>query len=369
MRFFCQKSEFFQALSIVQKAINTHNTLPVLGNILLKTEGQKVYLSATNLEIAISTSFSATVKNEGAITVPARLIVNSVSFLKEGEIEVFLEDGESIGIFANGSKTKMKGISAEDFPPLPKVQKEFTVEIEESLLKRSIERTVFCCSASSIRPVLSGALFWVTGKEMRLVATDSYRLGEQKITLSESLPEFKCIIPARTLQELSRILSSEKGDKKRKVNIIASKNQIVFQSQDTEISSRLIEGNFPDYERIIPKERKSIAVLAIENIILGIKRVGIFAKENNNNIRLSLTEKSVVITTDDTEIGNDISEIPAEISGPPIEVALNAQYLLDILQNISDDTLELSLTEKLSPLTIQPKSDMKYVHIIMPLKI
>jgi DNA polymerase III subunit beta len=367
MRLFCEKQVFFQALSLVQKAINSQNTLPILGNILLKAEGQNLFLSATNLEIAISTKISASVKNEGSITIPARLIVNYVSFLKEGEIEIFVESGETICLSSKGSKTRIKGLPSSDFPEFPKVEKEFSFTFSAKEFQNSIEKVVFSCANTSTRPILSGALFWVKQKEACLVATDSYRLSEQKIPFSsEEEKEVRVIIPARTLQELSRILGVYPEEK---VEIIISKNQIFFKVKNTEITSRLIEGNFPDYEQIIPKEKRISVKIQKEEFILGIKRVGIFAKENNNNIRISVNEERLLITTDATEIGSDECEIGVEGVGTPEEVSLNAQYVLDLLQSINEKEIFFSINEKLSPVLFKSKTEDGYVHIIMPLKV
>ena len=369
MRLFCEKQSFFQALSLVQKAINSQNTLPILGNILLKAEGQSLFLSATNLEIAISTKISATIKNEGSITIPARLIVNYVSFLKDGELDIFVESGETMCISSKGSKTKIKGLPSSDFPEFPKVEKEFIFTFSTKEFQKSNERVVFSCANTSIRPILSGALFWVKGKEACLVATDSYRLGEQKIHLSSKEErEVKVIIPSRTLQELSRILGVYPEEK---VEVIVSKNQILFIVKNTEISSRLIEGNFPDYEQIIPKEKRIMVEVQTDEFILGIKRVGIFAKENNNNIRIFVNDEKISITTDATEIGSDECEIPVKGSGgqEQEEVSLNAQYVLDILQSIEEKEILFLVNERLSPVLFKPKTGDEYVHIIMPLKV
>ncbi|MBI5414669.1 DNA polymerase III subunit beta [Candidatus Peregrinibacteria bacterium] len=369
MKLTCQQKDFFEALTLVQKAINPQNTLPILGNVLLKAEGQKLYLSATNLEIAITTSISADIKNEGKITIPAKILVSYVGYLKEGEIKLVLEDGETIFIQAVGSKTKLKGISPEEFPVIPVVEKEEYFSVSSEALKKSIEEVVFCCAGTTTRPVLSGVYFWGKDTTLHLVATDSYRLGEKKITLSgkNSIKDLKNIIPSRTMQELVRILGSSK---EKEVEVISSKNQILFQIGTTKLISRLIEGKFPEYTQIIPSSYKIKAKISRDELILGIKRVGLFARENNNNIKVSFKKTgSVELTTDATEIGSEESEIAAEVSGENTEVALNGQYLLDVLQSIDTKTVYIQTEEKLSPVVIKPEKEEDYVHVIMPLKI
>ncbi len=365
MRFICEKKDLSEAVSLVQKAINSQNTLPVLANILLKTEGQKLYLSATNLEIAISTSLSAQVQNEGAVTLPARLFSNYISLLKDGEVEIGLDNGDSVTIKSSDSQTKVKGISADEFPELPVVQEEFSFTLPAEVLKEGIEQTVFSCSASSTRPVLSGVLLWVKGSELRLVGTDSYRLGEKKIALPAEMEEGKYIVPARTFQELSRILGKEK-----EVKVILSKNQILFQTEHSEISSRLIEGNFPDYERIIPATEQATSTVSRPDFILAVKRAGIFAREiDNNNVRISIEKEHISIATEETEIGSGTTNVDASVEGEGTLMALNAQYLLDALQVVSTENVILKTGNTLAPVKISAENDDSFVHIIMPLKV
>jgi len=367
MKFVCEKKDLSEAVSLVQKAINSQNTLPVLANILLKTEEGKLYLSATNLEIAISTSLSASVESEGAITLPARLFSNYISLLKDGEVEISLENGESVSIKSSDSQTKVKGISAEEFPEIPVVQEESSFTLPAGILKEGIEQTVFSCSASSTRPVLSGVLLWTKGAELRLVGTDSYRLGEKKITLPEEMDDQKYIVPARTFQELSRILGKEHDTP---VKVILSKNQILFQTEHSEISSRLIEGNFPDYERIIPATEQGTSFLSRADLILAVRRAGIFAREiDNNNVRVGIEKEYISISTEETEIGSGATNVNATVEGEGTMMALNAQYLLDALQVIGTENVVIKTGNSLAPVKISADKDDSFVHIIMPLKV
>lgn len=365
MRFSCEKSELQTALSIVQKAINAQNTLQVLGNIHIEAKNQKIHLSATNLEIAISTTIEGNISNEGAITLPSRLFVNYISLLKEGEVELELKNGDTVQITSRDSETKIKGISASEFPELPTFTADFEFTLSSEILKQSIERVVFACSASSARPVLSGVLFWGKEKELRLVGTDSYRLGEQIVGLENEVSEEKYIIPARTLQELSRIIQKDET-----VEIKVSKNQILFSSGTVTISSRLIEGNFPDYQRIIPQTHTGSFTLSRSDLIMAVKRVGIFAKEmDNNTIRISISEDSLNITTDETEIGSGNTNISGSLEGDSAEIALNALYLLDVLQVLHIENVVIVTGDSLAPVKVMPENEEGFTHILMPLKV
>lgn len=365
MRFSCEKSDLQSALSIVQKAINAQNTLQVLGNIYIEAKNQKIHLSATNLEIAISTTIEGNIQNEGAITLPSRLFVSYITLLKNGEIEVELKNGDTVQITSRDSETKIKGISASEFPELPTFTPDFEFTLPAETLKQSIERVVFACSASSARPVLSGVLFWGKEKELRLVGTDSYRLGEQLIILENEISEEKYIIPARTLQELSRIIAKEE-----EVEIKVSKNQILFSSGTVVISSRLIEGNFPDYQRIIPQSHKGTFTVSRTDLIMSVKRVGIFAKEmDNNTIRMTISDNVLNITTDETEIGSGNTNIEGVLDGEGSNIALNALYLLDVLQVLHTENIVIIVGDSLAPVKIVPENEEGFTHILMPLKV
>ncbi len=365
MQFSCEKSDLQKALSVVQKAINSHNTLQILGNICITAKENIVEFTATNLEIAISTSIEANIIKEGKTTVPSRLFVNYVSLLKNGEIDINVQSGDTLEITSRDSQTKIKGISAEEFPDIPTFTPDFTFYLSGEVLKKAIERVAFACSASSARPVLSGVLFWINNNELRMVGTDSYRLSEQTIALSEQFPESKCIVPARTLQELSRIIEA-----KDDIKINVSKNQILFSTNTTEISSRLIEGNFPDYKRIIPVDKKGTFTVSRSDITLAVKRAGIFAKEMDNNIiKVELSNEGLKITTDETEIGSGNTLVDGEIEGEGEIVALNSVYFLDILQVLHSENVRIVVKEQLSPVKILSAEDDGFTYILMPLKV
>ena len=365
MQFSCEKSDLQKALSVVQKAINSHNTLQVLGNICITAKDQTVEFTATNLEIAITTSIEAEVVSEGKITLPSRLLVNYISLLKNGEVDVKLLSADTVKIISRDSETKIKGISAEEFPDVPTFTPNFTFSLSGEVLKKAIERVAFACSASSARPVLSGVLFWVKGNELRMVGTDSYRLSEQVIELADDLDEEKYIVPARTLQELSRIIEA-----KDDIKINVSKNQILFSTNSTEISSRLIEGNFPDYKRIIPADKKGTFTVSRSDLTLAVKRAGIFAKEMDNNIiKVELSNEGLKITTDETEIGSGNTLVDGEIQGEGETVALNAVYFLDILQVLHSENVRIVVKEPLAPVKILSEEDDGFTYILMPLKV
>jgi len=369
MRFFCKQEEFIKALNMAGKAIDSQSTLPVLSNILLNGENQKLEIFATNLEISIKVAIDVDLKNEGKITVPSRMLTSWVNFIKGGEIEVKTEENETITLKTAEAKTKIKGMSAEEFPTMPQVDKicEFKTKVID--LKKSINEVVFSCAHSSVRPVLSGLLLHGKNKEIFLVATDSYRLGEKKIILEEKLEkELYSIIPARTMIELERILSTFKN-KEEEVKVIICDNQIEFLIDNIKITSRLIEGKFPEYDQIIPKSSQTDVLVKKDDFTLALKRVGLFAKENNNNIKFSFQDNQMSITTNETEIGSESTNLSIEMTGKENQISLNGQFLLDVLSVISDEEVKIKITEKLSPAIILGKNQENFIHVIMPVKV
>lgn len=368
MKLICAQSDLERALNIVSKAITPNTTLPVLNNILLKAEDKKLHFAATNLEVAIEYFIPAEVKSEGAITIPAKLISSYISLLKDEKVEISLLEGETVQIKSSTSQTKMKGINSNEFPVIPKVEKENTIKVDTKELEAAITQTVFSASTNTSRPVLSGVLFDVDKDVVRVVATDSYRLAEKTIKLKvASTVTTQCIVPARTVMELGKILSRAE-DKDVEVNI--SKNQALFIVGDVRLMSRLIEGKFPPYGKIIPKSTKTKLEVLSEDLANVVRRVSLFARENNNSIKISATNDGKLnVSTDETKVGEEKAELSAKVDGENNKIALNAQYLLDVLNYVQSDKVVLEVDDKLSPAVVRSAKEKDYVYIIMPLKI
>ena len=368
MKVTCAQADLERALNIVSKAITPNSTLPVLNNILLKAKGKELHFAATNLEVAIQYFIPADVKNEGSITVPAKLIGSYINLLKDEKVDLSVVSGNTIQVTSKSSQTKIKGLDANEFPVIPSVEKENNIKIGRGDLEHAITQTAFSASTNTSRPVLSGVYFNVNGEALKVVATDSYRLAEKVVKLKEkNNKELECIVPARTTMELGKILSHEQ-EKEVEMNI--SKNQVLFTVGDVQLMSRLIEGKFPPYEKIIPKETKTKATVPAEEFSNVVRRVSLFARENNNSIKISATnDGKLTISTDETKVGEEKAEIEVEINGENNKIALNAQYLLDVLNYINSEKISFEIDDKLSPAVVRPAKEKDYVYIIMPLKI
>lgn len=362
----CAQTDLLAALQTVSKAVNLNNTLPVLNNILLKAEGRTLTFAATNLEIAITTKIKAEVKNEGAITVPARLFTSYVSLLADGSVELANKDGLDLHIKSAKSKTKIKGISADEFPLIPQVKRENSLQISAADLLTTINQVAFATARDMVRPVLAGVALIASTKELRFAATDSYRLSE-KILKPMKAPneEVSLIIPARTVQELARILDKSSDP----VTLDISGTQVLFLYRDVELASRLIEGSFPDYSPIIPKSHATQISVSVAELTNAVKRVSLFAKESHS-VKLAVTaEKKLEVYSDATQIGEERAEVVAAIAGAENVVALNANYLLEALGAIDGGEVVIELGEKTAPVVFRSARAKDYLHLIMPLKV
>jgi len=366
MKIKCSKKVLARALNIASKAVSPNNTLPVLNNILIKAEGKKVFFSATNLEIAINTIIEADVLNEGSITIPSKILTSYIGLLKEGDIELKSELGMSLSIKSTHSETKIKGIAPDEFPMIPKVEDAISFKIPSKNFKEAVEQVAFAASSNTARPVLTGVLFRVKKDELTMVATDSYRLSEKKLKLKEmARDDVECLVPARTTQELGRILDGSED-----IEVEVGKNQILFRSGNTVLTSRLIEGNFPEYEKILPKETKTKCHTSVEDLVLAVKKVSLFVMETNNNIKMTVTnDGKMLVSTEETQVGEGRADVDVKVEGENNKVALNAQYLLDVLSSIGEDEVFVELVDKINPILLKPLKKTDYRHIIMPLKL
>jgi DNA polymerase-3 subunit beta len=368
MKLFCNQKDLDYGLNIVNKAINTNNTLPVLNNILLKAEGKKLHFSSTNLEIAITCSIDADVRSEGAITVPAKLITSYVALLTDEKVELSVVEGVSLSVNSSSSSTKIKCISADEFPLIPKVDKDQEFTIKSDDFQEAIMETVFAASTNTSRPVLSGVYLTLNDSSLKMVATDSYRLAEKKLKIdNKSSAQADCIVPGRTMHELGKILAKAE---EKDLNIVVSKNQILFSIGSVELISRLIEGKFPDYTKIIPAAGKTSFSISVEDLSLVLKRVSLFARENNNSVKLAATnDGKLTVSSEETRVGEEKAEVLIKMDGENNKISLNAQYLLDVLTYVACDKVKISITDKVSPAAIMPVDGDDYVYIIMPLKV
>jgi len=353
---------FKKGLGVVERIVASKSTLPILNNVLIKAEDSQVVLLATDLEMGVKYYLGGKVEDTGSITVPGKVLGNFINSLSEDKIT--LEEKDNI-LYAKTEKSdaSLNGMPADDFPTIPKIEGKEILKISGQVLKAAIGEVAFSASLDESRPILTGVYFVIGGGFLKMVATDSYRLSEKKIKISTS-EECSFIVPIKTIYELQRVMTPSED-----VQIIVSENQIMFVLTDLELTSRIIEGEYPDYEQIVPKSFKTTAILNTNELAGNVKSASFFARENANNVRLVFKASGLEIEATSSQLGNFKSTLSGQITGEDNEISFNAKYLLDVLDKINTEEVSLELIGKLNPGVIKPVGkDANVMYIIMPLR-
>lgn len=359
------QENFARALTAVGRVASTRTQLPILSNILLRTDGSRLLVAATNLEIATTQYIGAKISKPGAITVPARLISEFVSSLPKESIELKVVNN-NIHIKSGNFSSIINGVIADDFPELPTINEESSISYSLGTedFKQAINQTIITASSDSTRPVLTGVYWHSHEGQLYLAATDGYRLSERRLVETKS--EVSAIIPVQTLQEVLRTIV----DDSETVDVLFDETQVRFRINDAEIISRLVDGNFPDYRQLIPKQSDITAIIDKQEFTRVTKIAGLFARESGGSVTLTVDDekKTVSLHSIASELGENTSELTGEITGAG-QVTLNSRYLTDALSVLDDATIEFSFSGKLSPCILKSTNkDTNYYHVIMPLK-
>jgi len=351
-----------KALTTVARVANSRNTLPILSNVLLKTTGTRLSIAATNLDIAITHFVGSKVSNEGAITVPARLMQDFVSSLPSGVIELSLDDYK-LHITTDKYNSIINGVSADEFPVMPAITKGKPWRIAAKILKAGLQQTVVAASGDEARPTLTGVYLHTHDGQLYVVATDSYRLAEKQLTKHAEAVDL--LIPVSAMQDLLKILA----DQEEGVEIVHDEQQVLFRVGDVELVARLLEGKYPDYRKLIPQKFATSATLKRADFINITKVSSLFARESAGSITIHANggDKSVSIRSVASQLGENTASANADISGGG-DITLNSRYMLDALNVLTGDEVTFSFNGKLEPCVIKEAKTGGYIHVIMPLK-
>jgi DNA polymerase-3 subunit beta len=369
LRLTCQPNVLSQALQTVSRAISTRTTLPILNNLLLETTSDGLALTATNLEIGIRKVIPAEIAEEGSTTAPARLLTEFVGTLPDEPLEMALDTGtQTLSVRCGRFDTHIKCIEADEFPPGPRPDEGDRLAIPLEDLLSAVEQTQMAASSDEARPVLTGELLHIETRNLVLAATDGHRLAERKLaaTAGDEL-EAHLIVPARALGELQRAFRGETGE----VEVIVSKarNQVFFRAGTSEVTSRLIDGTYPNYAQVIPTKSSTRVRVANTELTQTVRAVSLFARDSANVIRVRAQSGSLVLSAMTNEVGDSKAELEAEVDGAEIQIAFNARYVLDALAVILSDQVEFRFDGPLSPgLITSPGSD-EYLYVIMPVRV
>ena len=358
MKFSCTQENLQHGVSLVSHITSRNVNLPILNNVLIEAKEDGVELVATNLEIGVRVTVRGKVETPGSFTVPAQVFANYIGVIAAEKVDVEQQDVD-LHIRAGKQNTKIKGEQATEFPLIPDVDEKNAVTIPANELRTALSQVLVATSTDDSRPELTGALFQIGKKEIVVASTDSYRLAERKIVTFEDGAEGKTVIvPAAAMQELVRIFFSD--------------SQAKFVTEDAELTTRLIEGVFPDYQQIIPQESRTTVIVNREKLKKGIKAASLFSKSgiHDVNIHFSPEKQELTLTAVNNQVGENVTKVEAEINGESNNTIFNHRYLLDGLSQVTSEKAQLRLVDNASPGVLRPHGENaeEYIYIIMPIK-
>ena len=368
MKFICTQENLIKGLNIVSHLAGRNINLPILNNVLITAQKNNIELSTTNLEIGIKVKIRGKINETGKITLPAKILSNFVNFLPESKIEFELLENNEMQISSGSWQTKIKSQSADDYPLIPEVDRKNYFKIKVGNLKNALNQTIFAAVTNESRPELSGGLFKINNQELKLVATDSYRLAEKKVeVLMNKNKESLFIVPIRSLQELVRLLTDLTNESE--VEVFWEENQIMFLMDEIEFTSRLIDGEYPDYQQIIPQTSNTQAVFSKNEMINAVKAAGLFSKTGIYDVTLEFkSPDKIVIYSSNTQLGENKAEIKAQIKGDNNSIVFNYHYILEGLVNIPQEKVVMELTNPNNPAVLKPENKDDYLYLIMSIR-
>ena len=369
MKFSCTQENLNRGLGLVSHVTAKNVNLPILHNVLVQAKENGIELAATNLEIGIRVRMRGKVDEQGSFTVPAQVFSSYVGLVSADKVDVTRED-DGIHIHAGNQNTKIKGEEATEFPLIPEIERNNPIRISAKELKEALAQTLVAVSHDDSRPELTGVFLVIEGQTVTFAATDSYRLAERTLTVAQEAQNRSVIVPGVALHELVRVLSDNVD---MEVKMYFSDSQIMFETEDVEITSRLIEGNFPDYKQIIPTEERTKVVLDKDELVKAVKSASLFSKSgiHDVNLQFSPDKQGVTLTTVNNQVGENVSRVNAEITGDSNDAIFNYRYLLDGVQQIPTQQIAIYLIDSMSPGVLRPYGGSiadAYIYIIMPIK-
>jgi DNA polymerase-3 subunit beta len=360
-----QRQPLFDSLQIVSRAVSARAALQALTGILVTVEGGAVTLRATDGELGLQVSPQAEAEGDGAVVLPGRLLVDIVRSLPEGSIELELREQErDVEIRAGSSRFHLRTLPAEDFPRAPEAEGD-SFELPAEPLRETINRVASAASRDDARPVLTGILLKVEGAEMTMVATDSYRLAVKRTELGAAATEVEANVPARALKELARLTE---GDEPGAVAITLTRNQALFKVGDVSMSSRLIDGQFPNYRQLLPESFEHEVKVKREELLDVVRRVAQVA-QRNAALRLSFSSGELVVSAETPDLGDAREALPVPFEGEPIEIGFNPEFVRDGLESVDSEDLVLKLISSLRPGLIEPADSDDFSYLVMPIRL
>ena len=369
MKLSVMQENLARGLSVVSRAVSTRSTLPVLANVLLRTEDAGLKLTATNLEIGITYWVPGRIEVDGAITVPARLLTDLVNSLPAAEkVDLELSGVDTLHLRCGRFETHIKGIDADEFPAIQAAGERPTTRVSQRVLRKALEEVIFAAATDEARPILTGVLARFEGDKLTLAAADNYRIAVKTIAVLDAVPETSVVIPARALAEVVRVLADV--DDPVELVLASARNQVLFHLEGVDLVSRLIDGQFPNYQQVLPAAHATRAVLEREELLRAIRPAALIASSSANIVKLAVAadgEPGVTVTAT-AEVGDYEGQVEAAVEGDGTTIAFNARYLADVLAHVEAEQFALEFNGPLSPGVFRPVGADDYVHVVMPVR-
>jgi DNA polymerase III subunit beta len=370
MRVTIERSLFLKALNHVQSVVERRNTIPILSNVLVQADGQSLKLTATDLDIEIVESVAADVTRKGAVTVPAHMLYDIVRKLPDGaqlELEQ-AQDQARVMVFAGKSRFMLQALPPEDFPDLTQGEMSNNFSLPAAELRGLIEKTRFAISTEETRYYLNGIYLHEVAKDnmLRAVATDGHRLAQAQVALPKGAKGMPgVIVPRKTVQDVAKLLETEFGD----VEVALSSSKIRFSIADLVLTSKLIDGTFPDYERVIPRNNDKVLGVDSRSFAQAVDRVSTISMEKGRAVKLAIAQGKLTLSVNNPESGSAEEELPADYAAEPIEIGFNARYLLDVAGQVKADNMTIHLADSGSPTIVRDPADEQSLYVLMPMRV
>ncbi len=355
-----------KSLSFVGKSVSNKTQLPILSNILLETDAGRLKICSTNLETSISYWIGATIEEEGAVTIPARMFIEIISSFNEEKVEL-QTDKQKLLIKSGESEASLAGIDAKEFPPLPKPGKKRDAFLSSPVLEKGIAFVTTAASTDESRPLLTGVRFVVKDKKTIMVATDGFRLSIKQLQQVAGIEE-GFVVPARALTEVVRAAIEEK-EENIEVFFSTDKNQIIFLLPHMQIATRLIEGVYPKYENIIPASFLTQTIFIKSELARAVKLAAVYARESANVVKITIQNDKAIVSANMPQIGENKTSLTVKKEGEDGEIAFNVRFLLDLLSVFPEDEIVLETSGPLAPGVFKSTKDPSFLHIIMPVRV
>lgn len=364
MNIICSKQKLQEGISIVTKAITGKTTMPVLEGIYIEANKNGLTLIGSDMDVSIETKVEADVIKEGSLVIDSKIFSEIIRKLPNSDVKIEIAENDLIQITCEKSVFNLVFMNPSDYPALPSINENLSVEVPQNLLKNMIKGTSFAIAQDEARPILQGILFEVKNKELNLVALDGYRLAVRSELLDVD-DNIEVVIPGKTLNEVSKILE----DNNDIVKITFTNNHILFNVNNTKIISRLLDGKFVNYVSLLPQEYKLLVNVKKQELQQGIERASLMAKDGNSNlIRLDVQEDTLVITSN-SQLGKVREEVNINLQGEGVQIAFNSRYLLDVLKNMEEDDVIVEMTSSVSPCVIKGKNSNNAKYLVLPVRL